>query len=142
MSHSSSAHLPVLEAEPSMSAPSRTELAAVVLDLSSKLSAAKLSQILAAYLVENRRTSELDAIMREVSRQREAQNGVTEVTATSAFKLNEATKKSIAGLMNSKQTIINEVVDASVLGGVRLETSELQLDLTVRNRLNQLKAAV
>lgn len=122
-----------------MSAPSRSELAVAVLTLSTKMSAPELSQTLAAYLVENRRTSELDAIMREVSRLREVRDGVTEVTATSAFALNGATKKAIEGLMSSKKTIINEVVDASVLGGVRLETSEMQLDLTVRNRLNRLK---
>lgn len=124
-----------------MSTPSRHELAEVIIALSSKTSEKKLTEAIAAYLVQNRRTSELDAIMREVARQRQSKDGVTEVTATSAFKLNEATKKSIASLMKSKQTIINEVVDASVLGGVRLETSELQLDLTVRNRLNRLKAA-
>lgn len=124
-----------------MSSPSHQELATAVLTLSNKMSQSTLSATLAAYLVQNRRSGELDAIMREVSRQREARDGVTEVTATSAFKLNEATKKAITALLGSKKLIINEVVDSEMLGGVRLETSEQQLDLTVRNRLNQLKAA-
>ena len=123
-----------------MTNPSRQELAAAVLTLSRKLSQKKLRDTLAAYLVQNRRSGELDAIMREVSRLREVNDGVTEVTATSAHKLNQANKKVITALLNSNKIIINEVVDAEVLGGVRLETSELQLDLTVRNRLNQLKA--
>lgn len=124
-----------------MSAPSRQELAEAILILSDKMSDKKLTETVAAFLVENRRTSELDAIMREVSRQREQRDAVTEVTATSAFKLNDAARKTIKTLLGNNQLIINEVVDADVLGGVRLETSELQLDLTVRNRLNQLKAA-
>lgn len=123
-----------------MSAPSRQELASAVLVLSEKMSQKKLSDTLAAYLVQNRRSGELDDIMREVSRQREASDATAEITATSAFKLNEATKKAITALLGNKKTIINEVIDAEVLGGVRLETSEMQLDLTVRNRLNQLKA--
>jgi len=124
-----------------MSSPSRRELAEVILRLSGKLSEKKLTQTIAAYLVENRRSGELDAIMREVARLRDKQNGVTEVTATSAFKLSDGARQDIKSLLGANKLIINEVVNAEMLGGVRLETSELQLDLTVRNRLNQLKAA-
>lgn len=124
-----------------MSAPSRQQLAEAILKLSSKVSEKKLTETIAAYLVESRRTGELDAIMREVARLREKQDNVTEVTATSAFKLNDGARKAIKSLMAGKQLIINEVVDPELLGGVRLETSEELLDLTVRNRLNQLKAA-
>lgn len=124
-----------------MSSPSRRELAEAILRLSEKLSEAKLTGAVAAFLIENRRTGELDAIMREVARLREQRDNLTEVTATSAFKLNDGARKAIATLLGKKKLIINEVVDREVLGGVRLETSELMLDLTVRNRLNQLKAA-
>ncbi len=124
-----------------MSAPSRQQLAEAILKLSSKVSEKKLTETIAAYLVESRRTGELDAVMREVARLREKQDNVTEVTATSAFKLNDGARKAIKSLMGRKQLIINEVVDPELLGGVRLETSEELLDLTVRNRLNQLKAA-
>lgn len=124
-----------------MSAPTRQQLAEAIFDLSNKRSMTKLSEEVAAYLVANRRTGELDAVMREVARLREIRNGVTEVTATSAHKMNEATIRTIKQLLGSEKLTINEVVDAEVLGGVRLETSEMLLDLTVRNRLNQLKAA-
>lgn len=123
-----------------MSAPSRRELAETIMGLSDKLSEKRLTQTVAAYLVDSRRTGELDAIMREVARLREKRADVTEVTATSAFKLKDSVRKDIKSLLGKKKLIINEVVDADMLGGVRLETSELQLDLTVRNRLNRLKA--
>lgn len=125
-----------------MAAPTRQELAQAIVVLSDKQSAKRLADTVATYLVANRRTGELDAIMREVARLREQRDNVTEVTATSAYKLNDAAHKAITALLGGKKLIINEVVDPEVLGGVRLETSELQLDLTVRNRLNQLKAAV
>lgn len=125
-----------------MSAPSRKELAGAVLALSQKLSNSQVSDKLAAYLVHNRRTSELDAIMREVMRQRKNNQGVTEADVTSAYTINAATKRTITELLNSKDLIINEVIDKRMLGGVRVETSEVQLDLTVRNRLNRLKTSV
>jgi len=124
-----------------VSTPSRQELAEAILYLSGKMGGKKLTETVAAYLVANRRTSELDAIMREVSRQREQRDSVTEVTATSAYALTDGVKKTITSLLGNNKLIINEVVDPEVLGGVRLETSEVQLDLTVRNRLNRLKAA-
>lgn len=124
-----------------MSAPTRHELAEAILVLSDKKSGKRLVEDVAAYLVAHRRTGELDAIMREVARLRQQRDGVTEVTATTAHKLDAGVHKTIKQLLGTEKMLINEVVDAEVLGGVRLETSELELDLTVRNRLNQLKAA-
>lgn len=124
-----------------MASISRRDIALAIVSLSKKQSQKQLSEAVAAYLVANRRTSELDAIMREVSRLREQQDGVTEMTATSAYKLDAAAQKAIVALFPNQTLIINEVVDSDVLGGVRLETSEMQLDLTVRNRLQRLKAA-
>jgi len=124
-----------------VSSPTRSELADVILKLSDKQSGKRLTESVAAYLVANRRTGELDAIMREVARLRQQRDGVTEVTATSAHKMNDQLRRQVKSILDSKKLIINEVVDAEVLGGVRLETSEELLDLTVRNRLNQLKAA-
>ncbi len=124
-----------------MNAPTRQELAEAILKLSDKQSAKRLSKAVAAYLMANRRTGELDAIMREIARLRETRDDVTEVTATSAHRLNDSARRTIKKLIGNEKLIINEVVDAEVLGGVRLEASEMLLDLTVRDRLNRLKAA-
>ncbi len=122
-----------------MSTPARKDIASAIVSLSDKKSQKQLSAMLASYLVHNRRTSELDIIMREVMRQREERFDAVEITATSAFRLNETAKNAVRELMGAKNTIINEVIDTKMLGGVRLETSEKQLDLTVRNRLDRLK---
>lgn len=124
-----------------MATPSRRELAEAIIVLSGRMSGQRLSEAVAAYLMSQRRSSELDAIMREVSRLREQRSGVIEVTATSARPLDAGIRKTITDILQTKNIVINEVVDPTVLGGVRLESSEVQLDLTVRDRLNQLKAA-
>lgn len=121
-----------------MARSTRKELAEAVLKVSGKLSQKRLTAALAKYLVQERRTHELDAIMREVQKQR-LQKGIEEIIITSAHPINDKTRRSISKLMGGKKTIINQTIDKSVIGGVRLESSERMLDLTVRNRLDRLK---
>lgn len=123
-----------------MAQPSRSDIANVILSLSKKLSGKALAEAIAAYLTEQRRTSELDAILREVSRLRERQEGVTEATVTSAHPLTDKVERQLKEILGEK-IIINSVVDKNVIGGVRVETNDISLDLTVRNRLDQLKTS-
>lgn len=125
-----------------MSKLSNKELASVILQLSSKVSSKRLSKDVANYLASERRTSDLDAIMREVARQRQEADGVTEVTATSAYPLSDNARRELKKLLGIEKAVVNEVIDKDTIGGVRMETSETMLDLTVRNRLNQLKRGV
>ena len=125
-----------------MSKPTQHEIALAVLQLTNKFSQAKAAKATAQYLVHERRSSELDAIMREVQKVRCEENGITEVNLTSAFPLSTHVKKALTKFIANNKTITNEVIDKSVLGGVRMETSETQLDLTVRNRLQKLKEGV
>lgn len=122
-----------------MAKATRREIAESILELSQKTSGAKLAQAIAAYVVAERRTSELDAIMREVARLRQENEGVVEATVTSAHPISDKLKKQITALINEDKLVINEVIDPSVIGGVRVETSQVDLDLTVRNRLHKLK---
>ncbi len=122
-----------------MAKASRQDIASVILQLSGKYSDKKLANAVAAYVVAERRTSELDAILREVNKQRGEQTGMVEATVTSAFPISDKIKKEIKLLLEEDKLVINEVIDTDVIGGVRVETSEKSLDLTVRNRLNKLK---
>ncbi len=121
-----------------MAKASRRDIAQVILKKSQTLSGKKLASEIAAYVIAERRTSELDAILREVNKLRNEQSGIVEATVTSAHPWS-ATKKEIKKILNHDNLVINEVVDPAVIGGVRVETSEKSLDLTVRNRLNKLK---
>ena len=103
----------------------------------------QLGDELAAYLLTEHRTNELDSLMRDIMQYR-ADHGAVEVLAVTAHPLTQAVradiKKEIKRLYPAAaQIVITERHDATVIGGVRLELANQQLDLSVRNKLNRLK---
>jgi F0F1-type ATP synthase delta subunit len=103
----------------------------------------RLSRELAAYLLTERRTGELDSLLRDVQADW-AEAGHVEVVATSAFPLTPAVRRDIekrvkAVYPRAKQVVINEVRDPAVIGGVRLNLPDRQLDLSVRTKLHRFK---
>ncbi len=117
------------------------QIAVAVLKLSKTHSNDKLIETVAAYVVTERRSADLSAIMREVARLRKLQ-GATEATITTAVPATSAVKAEVKRLIGDENAVINEIVDKNVIGGVRIETNDYYLDLTVRNRLNKLKVGV
>lgn len=111
--------------------------------LDTKVSQRKLAREIAAYLLSTGRTGELGSLARELVRLRAAA-GTVEVAAVSAHKLSpaalaEVKKRARALYPSAKHLSISEVIDPAVIGGVRLELVDQQLDLTVRTRLNRFK---
>lgn len=103
----------------------------------------KFAEEIAAYLLAERRTSELNSLLRDVMQYR-ADKGIVEVTAHSAHPLTAGVRadidKQIRTLYTTAKTvIITERHDPSVVGGIRLELANQQLDLTVRAKLNRFK---
>lgn len=125
-----------------MSKPTKKQIAQATLELTKKHSTKQLATLLGAYLIENHRSNELDAIVREIGSIREDKTGVVEVNLTSAQKLDQSTVGKIMKLIDTDSYVTNNIVDESVVGGVRVETSAKLLDLTVRNRLNKLREGV
>lgn len=100
-------------------------------------------QSVAGYLIAEHRTRDLAAVMREVSRIR-SERGIVEAEVTSAFPVADSTKKTIRRLLHqqlpsAKQIILNLRRDPEVVGGVRVATDNLLLDLTAQGRLKMLK---
>lgn len=98
----------------------------------------------AAYLLVTGRTGQLNSIARDMVKAR-AQEGVVEVTVVSAHELTDSVRADIRAQVdrlypNAMRIVMNERLDATVVGGVRLEFPEQQLDLSVRSKLNRLKA--
>lgn len=105
----------------------------------------RIAKKIAAYLMYERRTREIDALLRDVQNIR-AKHGTIEATATSAFPLSSEVKRAITKLIQAEfehadHVIINEDIDQSVLGGDRVEAPGKQLDTTIRTKLNKLKQA-
>ena len=123
---------------------SRSRLAAIIAERCQPSASTKeLSQEIAAYLIAEGRTGELDSILRDVMQYR-ADHGIVEVTAVDARPLSESVKRDINSLIKglfptAKQIIISEQIDTSIIGGVRLELANQQLDLSIRSKLNRFK---
>lgn len=129
-----------------MAKPTRKTLAKALLPAVNKSTdPAKLAKTIARYLVESRQVSEVDGLIRDIVKLRE-QQGIIEVVVTSAFPINQSLRRDIRSLISKKyhdaQVIISEVIDPSVIGGIKLETSEQQLDETVQAKLKSLKQAI
>ncbi len=102
-----------------------------------------LAAEIAAFLLDEHRTSELNSLLRDVSQYR-ADHGIVEVVAVSAFDLLDNVRADITAQVRemfpeSREIIISQRLDDNIIGGVRLEFPNQQLDLSVRSKLNRLK---
>lgn len=101
-----------------------------------------LATQLAAYLVESKRVKELRLIISDIEHQLSLK-GIILANVTSAHNLDEQTKVAIINLIrgttDAKHVQLEEHLDSSLLGGVKLEFSGSKLDTTVARRLNTLK---
>ena len=103
----------------------------------------RLRSAIASFLLEENRISELDSIMRDVLAYRTLQ-GHVEVTVVSAYPITKqvredvliAVKEEFSGAISY---VINEKIDESVVGGLRIEFDGEELDLTVKSKLNTFK---
>jgi len=108
-------------------------------------SAGKLSQEIAAYLIDTNSTSELNSLLRDITQIRADRDGIVELTATSAFPLSPEQANQIEDLAKkqyplSKQAVIHNDINPDVIGGVSLSLPSARLDLTIKAKLNKLKA--
>lgn len=124
----------------------RTQLAAVLAARFGRLPTAKLAEEIAAYLLETGRTSELDSLLRDIMQLR-AERGVVEVEAGSAHALSGQDIADIEAKVRqlyptAATVIVSQRRDPDIIGGVRLELPNQQLDLSVRGQLNKFKQLV
>jgi F0F1-type ATP synthase delta subunit len=122
----------------------RTVIAKLIAERSMKpISANNLAQEIAAYLVFEGRTNELDSLLRDIQQYR-ADNGILEVNAITANKLDASTlndlKARLSGLYNNpNQIIVNQIISPSAVAGIRVEMANQLYDASVRTKLNQFK---
>lgn len=101
-----------------------------------------LSRQLAGYLIESKRTKELDLIVGDIESYLATQ-GIVMADVTSAFPLSETTEQTIRqmiiGATGAQNIHLNTTVDASVLGGIKLSIPGKELDSTVVRKLSTLR---
>jgi len=101
-----------------------------------------LLQQLAGFLVDTRRTKEIDLIVRDIEFNL-AEKGYVQATITSAFDLSAETKKALEAFVkqetNATQVSLSSLIDESVLGGVKIAVPGREIDQTVAHQLTVLK---
>jgi F0F1-type ATP synthase delta subunit len=124
---------------------SRIRIASVIATDSLKKGFSKQeARSIAAYLLSTRRSTELDSLLRDI-RDTWANHGFVEVTATCAHELSPEVRKDITvevrkAYPDAKHIEIVERHDPNIVGGVRVEFANRQLDLSIQNELNKFKA--
>lgn len=97
-------------------------------------------QEVAAYLVESRRLREMPLVVRAIE-DALAERGVVVATVTSARPLDDTLREAIKAQAGGEEVHLREVVDPSVIGGVRVQTPDTSYDGTVQHKLQALRAA-
>ena len=120
---------------------SRRTLATHVVDRLAAGDRAVLQQ-LAAYIVDEGLTREVDLIAQEIEAEF-ASRGQVVADVASAHALDDASrselKQFIAGMTGAKSVELREKHDAALIGGVVIETPGKYFDSSIRSQLNQLK---
>lgn len=124
----------------------RHQLAAVI---ANQLSAGTFDKrqraAVAAYVLRHGATNELAPLVRDVAAAN-LQRGVLVVRATSAASLSATVKRDIRLTAKrlypaARKITVTSALDSTVIGGVRLEIGEYELDLTVQHRLERFSVA-
>ena len=101
------------------------------------------TQQLAAYILEYRLHAQIEDILLSVQGQYQQQYGVVEAVATSVHPLTAEIKKQLQNLVvqktSAKTVVLHEEQDESVLGGVKVATSAMEFDFTLRSKLDRLR---
>ena len=101
-----------------------------------------LAQQLGAYLIDSKRTKELELIVQDIEFYL-ASKGVVMAEVTSAFELSSATEASIKQMITdstgAKEIHLHTTVERSVLGGVKISIPGKELDSTAARKLSTLR---
>lgn len=122
----------------------RYKIAKTIADLSLKSDKSKnLAKEAAAYLLTENRTHDLDSLMRDIQ-EYWTDDGVVEVNAISAFSLTPENRVEIRAKIKQiypkvKKIIIDEQLDKNVIGGIKLELANEQMDISIRTELDRFK---
>ena len=122
---------------------SRQPLAKIMAQRTATVNSKQLAKDIAGYLLAEKRTADLDSLMRDIQQIR-ADQGIVEVNAITSHELSSSSITEIKSTIkknypNAKTIIVNPVIDPDIVGGVRLTLANEQLDLSVRSKLNKFK---
>lgn len=125
---------------------SRLTLASVLTDMSLSIDPNdfhKWSKEIAAYLLVEKRVTELDSLIRDIIKYR-AQKGLIEAIVYSAFPIDNKVKTDLKNQIkniypNAQQINLIIRMEPALIGGLRIEVIERYLDLSLKEKINRLR---
>ena len=123
---------------------SRRQLAAYGADqLLSNTSPRKVAKQLAAVLVSSRRPNQAELLANDIAWELEVRGKVSNANITSAKALGDSLLKQISDHIKKsvsvEQVIINQQIDSSVIGGLRIDTAARSWDKTIKRKLTDIR---
>ncbi len=102
-----------------------------------------LAREIAAYLLAEHRTSELESILRDIMQYR-SEHGVLEAEVVTAHSVGDHVNTEVKQLLhaaypNAKTIHVADRIDPDVIGGLRVDMANEQLDMTVSAKLAKFK---
>ena len=123
---------------------SRRRLAQVVVRLlnDKKVSKSHVLKMLAAYLIVHKQEKHVDLVLLDIAREYTLQQGHLYADVSSAFPLGASAKAELQAYLKqqtgAKSVELNEAIDARLLAGVIVRTSDEELDTSAATKLNRL----
>jgi F0F1-type ATP synthase delta subunit len=105
-------------------------------ELISGKSTKTVSEQIASTLIQSNRGDSTKRFERAVVDEL-AVRGITQITITSALPVGNDTLRNVAQILGVSKPLFNEIIDESVVGGFRAETSNNMLDMTAQHKLKQ-----
>jgi len=124
-----------------MSKTSHDEIADAILEMveSNSGTEKEITSKVASYLIDERRTRDLNSIFRLLELKRYEKSGKLEAEVTSAYEISDIIKDEITNKFDAKQVLLDMSHNPDLIGGVRVRALDKQLDLSVETKLNRLK---
>ena len=102
---------------------------------------------LAAYLAEQRRTGELELLLRDIESVLAAEYSALNLHIASAFPLDEALRQEITAFVGASESaraayIASETIDQDLIGGVIVRTPTRVFDSSIKTQLKQLSSTM
>ena len=96
-----------------------------------------------SFLVSSRRAAQAELLAQDIAWELERRGEVANVSVTTAHELSEQLRKQISSFVKKSarvnQVIIDENLDRSVIGGVRIDTAAHSWDKTLSRKLTEVR---
>jgi F-type H+-transporting ATPase subunit delta len=93
-------------------------------------------------LIENKMINKLDQIIYQIKKINEQKNNVAEFDVISSVLLQDTELSEIKTNLSKttgKAIILTNIIDESIMGGIIIKSEDALMDLSLKNKLNQLK---